>query len=221
MIQAPTVSRRKGVPSHEAVTLLPVRHTYIQPPCLLQRVLEVGPIAFPITQHYSPCPRRDQLLSLRHQRDRQRLRAMPFLAAPHSPRQRQRSPLVDHVDHERPTPTAHDAAINDEHQRLQGKMRKERLGLRDNIALSDDVGVLDPPRKACDAALGLGPIRHFRRDFRQWGTLAGHDATDECGQGGQVSRAPALGLTWLSLSEGLSYGTLLTEWSRTTAPCHF
>src|SRR5215475_4975438 len=48
---------------------------------------------------------------------------------------------------------------------------------------------------------GLGPLS----------ALAGHDAADQCSQGGQVPRAPALGLAWIRLSEGLSYGTILAE----------
>src|SRR5262245_14983101 len=73
-------------------------------------------------------------------------------------------------------------------------------------------------------AVGFGSIRHFRRDFWQVGALAGHDATDECREGGQVPSAPALGLPGIRLSEGLGYGTipaevvthrlLLLDWSR-------
>src|SRR5262245_29335267 len=90
-------------------------------------------------------------------------------------------------------------------------MRQQHLRIRDKIALSGNAGVLDPPRKAFDAALGLGPLRHFRCDLGQLSALARHDATDECGEGGQVPHTSALGLARIPLYEGLSYGTILPE----------
>ncbi|MNC93980.1 hypothetical protein D3C83_107280 [compost metagenome] len=65
-------------------------------------------------------------------------------------------------------------------------MGQQQLGIRDKIALGGDMGVIDPSRKAFNAALGLGPIRYFRSDFRQLGALAAHDTADERCQGGQV-----------------------------------
>jgi hypothetical protein len=48
-------------------------------------------------------------------------------------------------------------------------------------------------------------------DFGQLGALAGDDTAEHRGQGGQVPSAPALGLAWIRLSEGISYGTILAE----------
>jgi hypothetical protein len=76
---------------------------------------------------------------------------------------------------------------------------------------SSKMHVIEPAGKAFDAALRLGAIGHCRRDLGQLGTLAGDDTADHRSQGGQVPRAPALGFTWIRLSEGLSYGTILAE----------
>jgi hypothetical protein len=40
----------------------------------------------------------------------------------HPPGQRQGSPFIDDMEHQRGTPAAHAAPIHDKHQRLQGKM---------------------------------------------------------------------------------------------------
>jgi len=71
--------------------------------------------------------------------------------------------------------------------------------------------MVDPPGQAFDAAFGLAPVGYLRRDCGQLRALAGHDATDERGQGGQVPSAPAVGRAWIPLSYGISYGTILTE----------
>ena len=83
------------------------RPDHVGPPRLLQRMLEVGAIAFPIPQHHDGRSWRNQLLDLRDQGNMQVLRKVPLLPATYDPRQRQRSAFVDHVDHQRYATPAH------------------------------------------------------------------------------------------------------------------
>jgi len=49
------------------------------------------------------------------------------------------------------------------------------------------MGVGAPPRKAFDAALGLGAIGDLRGDVGQLGALAAYDAADKRSQGVEMS----------------------------------
>ena len=55
---------------------------------------------------------------------------MPLGALAHAPRQRQGASLRDHVDHQRGPVAAHDTAIHDEHQRLEGSMPQQEVRIR-------------------------------------------------------------------------------------------
>ena len=90
------------------------------------------------------------------------------------------------MDHQRSTPAAHAAAIHDEHHRLQGEMTEQDVRIGQKVYLLQDVGVVAPPRKAFDAALGLGAIGDFRSNVGQLGALAAHNTADERRKGDQV-----------------------------------
>ena len=115
------------------------------------------------------------------------------------------------MDHQRGTPTAHAAAIHDEHHRLPGEMTQQDLRTGQKVPLLQDMGVVDPPRKAFDAALGLGAIRDLRGDGGQWGALAAHDAADKRSQGMEMSSEVPLGGGGLALRECMAYGTRASE----------
>jgi len=90
------------------------------------------------------------------------------------------------MDHQSGAPAAHAAAIHDKHHRLQGEMTQQDVRIGEKIPLLQDVGVVEPPRKACDTAFGCGAVGHVRGDGRQLRALAAHDATDERREGDQV-----------------------------------
>jgi hypothetical protein len=76
------------------------------------------------------------------------------------------------MDHQRGTPAAYTAAIHNEHHRLQGEMTQQGLRIGQKVHIFQDVGVVDPPRKAFDTAFGFGAVGHFRGDVRQLGVLS-------------------------------------------------
>jgi hypothetical protein len=104
------------------------------------------------------------------------------------------------VEHQGHTAPAHDTAIKDQDQGLEGEMRQQDLDLRDQRALYGDVVIADPPGQALDPTLRLAPIGHFRRDVGELGALAGHNTAAERGQGGHVPGALTLRLTGIPLS---------------------
>src|SRR5712692_7646869 len=81
------------------------------------------------------------------------------------PLRRRSKPIWPFVQpHQRATPVAHAAAIYDEHHRLQGEMTQQDVRIGQKVHLLQDVGVVAPPRKAFDAAFGLGAIGDLRGD---------------------------------------------------------
>jgi len=94
----------------------------VGPPRVLHRVLEGGPIELPITKQHHLCPLGEELLHLLDHGDMEGFGKVPFLPVAHSPGERQGSAFVDDVEHEGDAPAPHDAAIDDEHPRLQGQM---------------------------------------------------------------------------------------------------
>ena len=134
-----------------------------------------------------------------------------LLASTHHPRQREGSAFVDHVDHQGHTHASHDAASDDEHQRLEGEMREQELGRGQKIDVLGNGFIVYPSAQALDAAVGLGAIRDFRRDGGQLRALAGDHTPDEGGQGGQVPGAWPLWLPRIALGQGSPYGTILAE----------
>ena len=135
--------------------------------------------------------------------------ALRGLAYP--PGQWQGSPFIDDMEHQRGTPTAHAAAIHDEHERLQGEMPQQDRRIGQKVHLLQDVGVVHPPGKACDAALGLGAIGHFGGDVRQLGALAPHDAADERGEGLHMSGAVPGGRRRIGVHEGVADGPITAQ----------
>src|SRR6266702_2694763 len=79
------------------------------------------------------------------------------------------------------------------------------------VHLLQDVGIVEPPRKAFDAALGLGAIGDHRGDVGQLGALAAHDAADKRSQGVEMSGEVPLGGGGRALRECLAYGTIASE----------
>ena len=103
------------------------RAAHIGPAGVLHGVLQVGAIKFAIAQQHDLGPGGYQLLDLLDQGDMEVFGKVPLLALAHQPRQRQGSPFIDHMDHQRNAPAPHDTAIDDQHQRLQGQMRQQAL----------------------------------------------------------------------------------------------
>ena len=58
------------------------------------------------------------------------LRKVSLLALAHEPGYGQRAAFIDHVDHQRDATTTHDAAIDHQHQRLEGQMLQQDIGIR-------------------------------------------------------------------------------------------
>jgi hypothetical protein len=181
------------------------------PAGLVECVLEADTIAFTIASYHHPRTWHDHLLHLLDQSNREVFGKVALLACTHHPRQREGSPLIDHMDHQGYTSTSHDAAIEDEHQGLDGELREQERGIGEEVDLFGDRGVVDPSGKALDTAFGLGAIGDLRRAVGELGTLAGNDATDEGSQCGQVPGALPLGRTCIPWCQGSPYGTILAE----------
>src|SRR5262244_1942173 len=196
---------------------LPRRHgargraTRVGPARLLQSVLESRPIEFSIAQQHHLRPCWDQLADEGDQSDMELFGKVALRSLAHAPGQWQGSTFIDDMDHQRGTPTAHAAAIHDEHQRLQGEMTQQDLRIGQKVDLLQDVGVVAPPRKAFDAALGLGAIRDLRGDVGQLGALAAHDAADKRRQGVEMAGEVPLGGGGIALRECMAYGTIASE----------
>src|SRR5919197_6112571 len=90
-------------------------------------------------------------------------------------------------------------------------MSQQDLGIRDKIALGGEVGVVDPPGKAFDAAFRLGAIRDVGGHLGELCALTPHEPTDERRERGQVPGDHACGLARIALSSGLPYGTIPAE----------
>jgi hypothetical protein len=138
-------------------------------------------------------------VDLLHHGEMEVFRKVPLLASAHQPRQRQGAPFVDYMDHESDTPLAYDTPIYDQHKRLQSQMRQQDLRIGGKIHFRCDLVVPQPPGKAFDAALWLGTSGYVRRDFRQLGALAGHNAADQRGQSGDVPGHTAGRFSWVPL----------------------
>ena len=149
-------------------------------------MLEPGAIEFAIAQHHHRRPHGEQLVHLLDQRDMQVFGKVPLLALAYLPGQRQGTPFIDDMDHQRHTPTAHDAAIHDQAPTSARRDAQQDLGIRDKIDFLCDMVVLHPPGKAFDAALGLGAIRHLWWQSGQLRALAPDNAADQRRQGRQV-----------------------------------
>jgi hypothetical protein len=153
---------------------------------VLQGVLQRRAIALAIAQQYYRRPQREQWVHLLDQGDMQVFGTGPLLALAYLPGQRQGTSFVDDVHHQRHTPAPHDAAIEEQHHRLQDEMPKQDLRIRNNINVLRDMVVLHPPGKAFDAALGLRAIRHLGSNVGQVCPLTSDDAAHQRSQGHQV-----------------------------------
>jgi len=166
----------------------------------LQCVLQRRPIAPAVTQQ-------DDLGPLGHQRAQQRdhgdgesLGTMPFGTLAHAPRQGQRAPRINPVEHQCHAATADDTALHAHHQRVEGSLRQQEIDRGDQGHLLQDTRVVEPSGQAFDTALGLGALGDFCRDAGQLGALAPHDPTDERRKRGHVPGDCACGLTRIPLS---------------------
>src|SRR4029453_16402076 len=129
----------------------------------------------------------------------------------YSPGQRQGSTFIDDMDHQRGTPTAHAAAIHDEHHRLQGQMTQQDVRIGQKVHFLQDVIVVEPSGKAFDAALGFGAIGDLRGNVGELAALAAHDAADKRRQGGEMSGEVPLAGGGIALRECMAYGTIASE----------
>src|SRR5439155_13831753 len=183
----------------------------VRPACLLQDLLEPCTISFPIAQQQQQRSLTAQAPDEGDKGDMQFFDKMPLRGLAHPPGQRQGAAFIDDMDHQRSTPAAHAAAIHDEHHRLQGEMTEQDVRIGQKVYLLQDVGVVAPPRKAFDAALGLGAIGDLRGNVGQLGALAAHDAADKRSQGGEMSSEVPVGGGGIALRECLAYGTIASE----------
>ncbi len=94
------------------------RAAHLGPAHLVQRGLKIRSIELAVAQKDHPGPRGDHLAQQLDDRDVEGLGTMPFGALAHAPRQRQGTPLLDHVDHQGHTATADNTAIHDHDQRF-------------------------------------------------------------------------------------------------------
>jgi hypothetical protein len=92
------------------------------PARLLERLLELRPIEFPIAQQHDLRPRGEQLADEGDQGDMPLFRKVPLRGLAHPPGQREGATFLHDMDHQRGTPAAYAAAIHDEHHRLQGEV---------------------------------------------------------------------------------------------------
>ena len=181
------------------------------PSGLCKRVLKVHAIACALTKEHHGGALGDQLLPLLDQGEREVFRTMALLAVADAPSPWQRAACVDYVEHQRHTPTAHDAAIDDEHERLQGQLCQSYLRVRYNRDLFCAPVVAPPPGKALTPTLGLCPVRDVRSHVGQWRTLASYDAADQRGEGRHVPGDRACWLARIPWCEGVPYGTRPAE----------
>ena len=126
----------------------------------------------------------------------------------HHPGQGQGTAFIDHVQHQRTTSPAHPTAIHGPYQRLQGQAIQEHLGIRQKINLFLDLLIVEPSRQAFDPTFGLGLIRDLGGNARQLATFTAHNAADERGQCRQMLGHTTAHLTWVTLCQGPTYGTI-------------
>jgi hypothetical protein len=115
------------------------------------------------------------------------------------------------MDHQRGTPAAHAAAIHDEHHRLQGEMTPQDVRRGQKVHLLQEVIVVEPSGKACDAALGCGAIGDLRGHVGEVAALAAHHAAEKRRQGVEMAGEVPLGGGGRALRECIAYGTIASE----------
>jgi len=183
----------------------------VGPARLMPRGLQRRPVALAVTQKDYRGPLGDPLAHQLDHGDVEIFGKVALRSLAHPPGQWQGATCRDDMDHQRGTPAAPAAAIHDEHHRLQGEMTQQGVRRGQKGHLLQEVGVVAPPRKAFDPALGRGAIGDLRGDVGQWGALAAHDATDKRSQGVEMSGAVPLGGGGIAWRERMAYGTIASE----------
>ena len=126
---------------------------HVGPARMLQRLLKPRPIEFPIAQQRNLRPAGlSPLTSSTTAIGRASGKCPSGFDTPARPAGG--STFIDYMDHRCGASAAHAAAIHDEHKRLQGEMTKQDVRIGEKICLLQDVGVVESPRKAFDAAFG-------------------------------------------------------------------
>src|SRR5215510_16376142 len=97
------------------------RAARVGPACLLQRLLQPRPIKFSIAQQHHRRSCWDQPVDEVDQGDMELFGKVALRGLAYPPCQWQGSTVIDDMDYQRGTPTAHTAAIHDEYQSLQGE----------------------------------------------------------------------------------------------------
>jgi hypothetical protein len=96
----------------------------VEPAQLAQCSLQRRPIALAVAQKDHRGPRGDDRAHQCDHGDVEFLGTMPFGTVAHAPRQGQRAPLLDHMEHQRQAATADDTALHDHHKRLERSLRQ-------------------------------------------------------------------------------------------------
>jgi hypothetical protein len=125
---------------------------------LVPWALQLRPLTCAVAQHDPLGSRGDHLAQQLDACAVQGCGPRPCGTVAHTPRQGQGAPLLDHVEHQRPAPTADDTALPAHHQPLAGARRQEEGRRRYKVPLCPEARVIEPSGTAFAAALGLGPI---------------------------------------------------------------
>jgi hypothetical protein len=162
------------------------RAARVGPARLRQRWLQARPIACPLAQHHPLRPRGDEPAEACDQGEMALCGTGPWRGGAHPPGQRQGAAFRDARAHESGAPTAPTAPLHAEHHCLPGELTEEDVCRGQKGHLLQAVGVVSPPRKACDTACGLGAVGPWRSARRPWRVCAAHEAAEERCKGAQV-----------------------------------
>jgi hypothetical protein len=183
----------------------------IRPAQPIQGPLQLGAIKLAIAQKHHVSTQRKQGVDLLHQLEMQGGAEMALFALSNQPANRQGAAFIYHMDHQGDTSAPYHAAIDHQHECLQGEACQQRLGVGEKVHLLIDGLIAHPARVAFDAALGFGTIGHLGGNGRQVTAAAGDDATDEGRQSGQVLGHATVAAVRVPLSERAVYGTILAK----------
>jgi hypothetical protein len=177
-----------------------------RPACALSRLLQAGPSTCAIAAYDHLRPLRYEPADQLDQGAREVCGQGPLRAVTHPPGQRQGAPFSNHVDHQGHATAAHNTAVHDEPQGLEGARTEQDIRLGQKIPLCQAMVIVEPCGKAFDAACGLRPIGHCRGEVGQRRALAAHAAADERRRGVEGAGEVACGRSRRGLREGVADG---------------
>jgi hypothetical protein len=177
----------------------------------LERLLEPRPLAGPLAQHPPLRPRGAQPAAEGDHGQRERCGKVALRGGAPPPGPWQGSPCIHDRDQQRGAPAASAAALQDAPQGRQGERAPQDVRRGQKVHRLQEVRGVAPPRKAFDAACGVGAGGHLRGAVRQWRARAAHDAAEARRQGAHVPGDRAGRRARLTWCEGLPSGTIPAE----------